>query len=128
MIAHRTFPKGPSRLAVKMAKATSDAGALVIWRSKVFQRDAYRCRWCQGHVMRSVGLTAYQAQAHHLAPRAIKSVRYDVRNGLTLDANCHERLTGKVNEKWIVVGTKFFTVGRQRFIDGDHPVTFQRIA
>jgi hypothetical protein len=42
-------------------------------------------------------------------------------------AFCHERLTGRVNERWIIKGTQFYDGGDQPLIDATYPVEFERI-
>lgn len=122
-------PKGPSRLQVKMVKAFSDVQQLKVWRGQVYERDTYRCRKCLTRVQRELTRNAKRAEAHHVLSRTVKETRYDVRNGLTTCAECHEQLTGRVAEKWIVIGTKFFlTATGRRCIDATAPVVFKRIA
>lgn len=51
------------------------------WRTKVFQRDGYRCVVCG---------TNHNLQAHHIEHwKENKVLRYEVENGITLCRKCH---------------------------------------
>ena len=121
-------PKGTSRLDVKTAKVKADFGKLDAWKRDVVRLDGYRCRKCGVKVIRTTALVPNRADAHHVSRRAEKIVRTDVRNGICLCATCHGQVTGKVAEKWIVVGTVYFTISGRSFINARERVTFQRIA
>jgi predicted restriction endonuclease len=124
----RSIPKGASRLEFKTAKDKADVGKLEAWKRAVFALDKFRCRKCGAKVTRTLERVPHQAQAHHVKGRVEKLVRYDVRNGLCVCGACHDQITGAVNEKWIVVGTKFFTLQGRAFINAREPVTFERVA
>ena len=122
----KAVPKGKPRVDVKAAVDKLDARLLDIWRNKVFRRDKHRCRCCGRKVIRTLNLVPNRAEAHHLEGRAMLALRHDRRNGLTLCLSpCHRRVTGNVNDKLIVVGSKFFKIDGVRYIDGDRPVTFK---
>ena len=78
-------------------------------------------------VIRTLALKPNRGEAHHVARRDEKLTRYDVRNGICLCSSpCHERVTGRVGEKWISVGTTYFTVGGRRFINARQSVIFKK--
>lgn len=52
------------------------------WREEVLKRDNYTCQICKKKPNR--------CQVHHIIPRQIKELRYDVMNGITLDFNHHK--------------------------------------
>ncbi len=70
---------------------------------------------------------ALRGEAHHLYGRH-KSVRYETRVGLHLCLRCHERVTGKVNDRLEIVGTVWFVKEGVKYINADYPVTFRKIA
>ena len=52
------------------------------WRLKVLKRDNYTCQISKKKPNRP--------QCHHILPRQIKELRYDVMNGIVLDFNHHK--------------------------------------
>jgi len=61
------------------------------WRTKIFERDNYRCRWC--------GSGGY-LEAHHIKPKSkYPELMYDHENGITLCRDCH-RSVYKHEEEW----------------------------
>jgi len=63
-----------------------------------------------------------RAEAHHIAAKADKAVRYDVRNGITLAKENHEKVEANVLE---IIGTKWFVLGGKRYIDATAAVIFR---
>lgn len=121
-------PKAASRTVEKAQQAGADARLLKAWQIKVFKADGYGCRKCGAKVVQTIERVPTQAHAHHVKGRAEKLARYDVRNGLTLCRLCHEQVTGAINEKWIILPTKMFTVARRVFTNAREKVTFKRVA
>ena len=115
--------KGPSRLEAKTITGTDDKRRLEIWRAAVYTRDGYRCRRCECKVRRTIEFVANRAEAHHVSGR-VGRLRDDVRNGLTLCKSCHELVTGKVNRRVFVQGTRWFMLNGQQYIDATHQVMF----
>lgn len=101
-----------------------------MWRDEVFDRDERKCRCCGLKVIRLQIkiLHPRRAEAHHVAGRDDQAVRYDVRNGLTLRLKCHQRVTGVVGAKLQIVGTVFFRLAGQRYINAQFPVEFKDLA
>jgi len=124
----KPLPKGASRSEVKAKDDTDDERKLEAWRTAVYSRDEYFCRCCRKKVHRDLEMVPDQAQAHHIVGRATKIVRYDVRNGVTLCRKCHERVTGAVNDKLVILGTKVFMIGARKFIDATHRLIFKKAA
>jgi hypothetical protein len=127
--------KAKSRLEEKTTAGTEAKTAEKAWKDGVWDLDKSRCRKCGRKVERGGKQRPARGEAHHVAGRAIPLIRWDVRNGILLCAVCHEQVTGRVNEKWIVVAAAvrgFYEVmvkgGMQRFINGRRPVTFERVA
>jgi len=65
---------------------------------------------------------------HHVSGRVVREIRWDVRNGLLLCASCHERITGKVAEKHVVISRHTFEIDGIAYINADKAVQFKRIA
>lgn len=115
----------PSRLEQKTAKDKDDATKLAQWRAEVRDRDEGKCRCCDMKTIKTISLHPRRGEANHVAGRDDRAVRYDTRNGIHLCLRCHERCTGKVNDKLKIVGTAWFTKAGTRYINADHKVTFQ---
>ena len=117
----------PTRLAEKVVKAKDDAKAEAKWKRDVWARDGGRCRWCKRLVKKSLVLMPDRGEVHHVEPREHRPTRFDRRNGLLVCAACHERISGKVNEKFVIVSSKHFTLGGIEYLDADQPVRFRRV-
>jgi len=54
------------------------------WRSKVFERDKYKCQEC--------GVNNHQLHPHHIKEFAkYPLLRFEVSNGITLCSGCHQK-------------------------------------
>lgn len=118
----------PLRVDEKQAADKEDARKLAVWRTQVFALDKHTCRCCSVKVKRTLSLVPDRAESHHVAGRDDQAVRVDIRNGLTLCYRCHRRVTGIVADKLTIVGTVFFRIGGQRYINARKPVTFKGAA
>lgn len=129
---HPTFnpvEKGKSRSQLKAEDDQADVTAEEKWKRKVRKRDEHRCRWCRRRVKTTLELLPDRAECHHVAGRFPLVIRWDVRNGILFCRTCHERVTGKVNERHIVIYSKFYEVEDEGvFPDGGGAVAFKRIA
>ena len=115
-----------SRLRAKADKDTDDAKRLREWRRHISARDEGKCRCCGVLTIRVGWLHPRRAECHHVEPRANRALRFETRNGLLLCRGCHERVTGKVNDKLTIRGTAwFFGQDMLRYIDADRPVLFE---
>lgn len=123
-------PKGaePSRLQVKAAKQTDEAKEERAFIRDVWKRDGGKCRWCGRKVEKRLDLVPERGEVHHVSGRVVKAIRWLRKNGLLLCASCHERITGKVAEKFLIHSKHTFTVDGVRYIDADKPVHYQRVA
>lgn len=123
-------PKGaePSRLQVKAAKAKDETKEEARWKREVWKRDDGKCRWCGRKCVKALDLIPERGEVHHVSGRVVKAIRWDRRNGLLLDAACHERLTGKVAEKFLIHSKHTFSVDGVQYINADKPVRYQRVA
>lgn len=115
--------KGPSRLDVKTADDRDDARDEKIWRKACITRDGKVCRRCKRVVVVQLELVANRLEVHHVAGRVDRAVRWDVRNGITVCAFCHDLLTR--HELFILQAAKhLFTVGQQTYLNAAKKVTF----
>jgi hypothetical protein len=123
----RGFGKGDSRLRDRTAEDKANEK-----KDEQFRRDIYRldngvCRCCGRKVTRKLDRVVDRAEVHHVSGK-VGDLRWDVRNGILLDAECHEKVTGRVNERLAIVGSKFFRHKGQWLINARAPVTFKRVA
>lgn len=120
--------KGESRLQKKVREQKDETKEEARWKRELWKRDSGRCRWCRRAVRQCLELVPDRGECHHLSGRVVKDIRWDRRNGLLVCAACHERLTGKVAEKHVIVSRHTFTVDGMQYINGDQPVRFRRVA
>jgi hypothetical protein len=125
--AGKPLPKGRSRL-----EATADARTLTIvdekaFRKAVIERDGYICRMCQRKVLQTMARVPERLEVHHVHGRR-GDLRFEPRAAIVTCCQDHERLTGRVNEKWAIVATKTFTLNGHEYTDCRFPIVFKRIA
>lgn len=112
------------RALAKKAAALADERQLQAWARAVKDRDGWRDRRTGGRVVATYRLEALRAEAHHIAGRADKAVRYDVRNGICLSFATHDAVERNALR---IVGTAFFEVDGQQYIDATYPVDFMPV-
>lgn len=122
-------PKGaePSRRQVNDAKAADESKEERRWKKELKKRDGDECRWCHRHVIDCLDRVGERRECHHVSGRVVRAIRWDRRNGLTLCGNCHDRVTGKVAEKFLIHSKHVFVVDGVQFINADKPVRYQRV-
>lgn len=119
-------PKPSSRLEDKIADRAVVRVTERDFKQEVRTRDRMHCRCCLRKVQVILALVPERAEVHHLHGRG-GDLRYDARCALLLCASCHEKVTGRVAEKWHCLGTRFVTIRGERFIDARHIVRFERV-
>lgn len=73
-----------------------DAG-YVEWRTKVFERDGFKCAIC--------GQVGGTLNAHHIKTfKDFPGLRLDIDNGITLCQECHKRVHKEKNSEWLYIG------------------------
>lgn len=122
--AGKPIPKGRTRLqdaieARPLVKVTDRD-----FRNEVWTRDKNRCRCCGRKVQRILGRVPERGEVHHIHGRT-GDLRFESRAALLLCLVCHERVTGRVNDKLIIVSTKTFTMRQGTFTDARQPVRFK---
>jgi hypothetical protein len=122
--------KGPSRLEQSIV----DDGLTLVdakaFKSEVRARDCYHCRKCLRAVTVLMARVPERAEVHHIHGR-LGDLRFESRAAILLCLRCHEQVTGRVSERWIIIATKVFTMpslpGRE-LTDARAPVIFERVA
>jgi hypothetical protein len=119
-------PKGPTRLQetkadTKVSKVDEQAFKAAVWK-----RDKSRCRCCGRKVIKTLARVPNRGEVNHIHGRG-KDLRFEDRAALLLCLEDHERVTGKVNEKLVIVPTKTFTVRTETYTDARAPVLFRKV-
>lgn len=119
--------KGPTRL-----ERTIEARPLVkvddkTFKAAVWLRDKNHCRKCGRKVEKVLGRVPERGEVHHIHGRS-GDLRFEPIHALLLCLLDHERVTGRLNEKWVIVPTQTVTVDGQQLTDARHPVEFKRVA
>lgn len=123
----RACPKGETRLDAKKAASKADAKAEARFLQIVRARDKLRCRCCARAVVVTLTLCQERAEVHHLHGR-LGQFRFDDRFALLLCGQCHQRVTGKVNDRLFIVqkARDMYTGSEGRsLIDARRPVQFK---
>lgn len=127
----QSFPKGQTRLQAKVEAKPLTTVTEKDFKASVWHRDRNRCRCCGRKVQKVMGRVPERGEVHHLHGRG-GELRFEVRAAVLVCLTCHEKLTGKVNERWTATGTKFFEVtdksGLHTYIDARFPIHFARVA
>lgn len=97
------------------------------FRNTVWTRDKSICRCCGRKVQKVMGRVPERGEVHHIHGRG-KDLRFEDRAALLLCLQCHERVTGRVNDKLIIVASQTFTMHDREYTDARHPVAFQKAA
>lgn len=119
--------KGTSRL-----QATIAARPLTKVDEKEFKRivrlrDRHRCRMCGRKVRYVVERVPERGEVHHVHGK-VGDLKFEDRCALLLCLEDHERCTGRVNEKYVIVPTKTIVLRGETCTDARAPVSFVRIA
>lgn len=123
--AGKPIPKGRTRLeqtieARPLTKVDAKAFKAAVWK-----RDKERCRCCRRKVAKLMGRVPERGEVHHLHGRT-GDLRFEANAAVLVCLLCHEKLTGRVAEKWIHLASKTFTTRQGTFTDARAPITFKR--
>lgn len=118
----------PSRSQVNAEKRSTDAKDEKKCKTLVWARDGGCCRWCKRKVQRIMDLLPERAEFHHVNGRVVLAIRWDPRNLAVFCRACHEKLTGIVNEKFLIHSKHLFVVDAVSYIDASKPFRYQRVA
>jgi hypothetical protein len=117
-----------SRREVNADKAKDEAKDEARWKKQLRKRDGDECRWCHRKLVDCLDRLPERRECHHVSGKVVRAIRWDRRNGLTLCGSCHDRVTGKVAEKFLIHSRHTFTVDGIQYINADKPVRFKRVA
>lgn len=123
----RACQKGPTRLERKIEERKLTTISEKEFKSQIWKRDRSHCRCCGRKVIKSIELIPERGEVHHIHGRG-KELRFEARAALLLCLSCHEKVTGKVNEKVRILSTKTFRMGDRDYIDAREPVVFEKVA
>lgn len=124
--AGKPLPKGTSRLQATAAERTLTTVDEKAFRKAVIARDGYFCRKCGRKVIQTLARVPERLEVHHVHGRR-GDLRHEDRCALVVCATCHEQLTGKVNEKVIVIATQTVQIRERAYTDARFPVVFKRV-
>lgn len=118
--------KGPTRLEKvvverKLTKVTDKD-----FKKDVWTRDKSHCRCCGRKVLKTISRVPERGEVHHVHGRR-GDLRFESRAALLLCLTCHERVTGKVNDKLTIVPSKTFDLKGEKYTDARAPVKFQEM-
>ncbi len=124
--AGKPIPKGTTRLqdvvkARPLTKVTDKD-----FKQDVWTRDKNRCRCCGRKVQKILGRVPERGEVHHVHGRT-GDLRFESKTALLLCLTCHERVTGKVNDKLVIVPTKFVEIKGEKYTDARAKVTFREM-
>lgn len=125
----RAKPKGaePSRREEKAEKRTDEAREERAWHKAIKKRDGDTCRWCGRKVLDCLDRVPERREHHHVSGRVVRGIRWRRENGLQLCGSCHDRVTGKVAEKFLIHSKHTFIVDEIAYVNADKPVRYQRV-
>lgn len=122
-------PKGKSRLEERMDAKPLTTVTDKQFRAGVWRRDRNRCRCCGRKVEKMMNRLPERGEVHHLYGR-LGDLRFEVKGAILTCLKCHERLTGRVSEKWITVcrtALATFTANGERYADAANDFEFKRV-
>jgi hypothetical protein len=112
------------RAIASKAARLRDVQQLRVWARAVKDRDRWQDRKTGHQVLATRQLDPRRAEAHHIASKDDRAVRYDVRNGICLSFATHFAIE---RHELRIEGTRWFTVGGARYIDATYAVYFVRL-
>lgn len=120
--------EGKSRRQINDKERTDEKVLEKAWHKAIKKRDGDTCRWCERKVIDCLDRLPERREHHHVSGRVVVAIRWDKRNGLQLCGDCHDRVTGKVNERFLIHSRHTFTVDGIKYINADKAVRYQRVA
>lgn len=122
--AGKPIPKGRTRLQDVVAARPLTKITEADFKREVWARDKNRCRCCGRKVQKIIGRVPERGEVHHVHGR-VGDLRFESKCALLLCLTDHERVTGKVNDKLVIVPTKFVEIHGERYTDARAVVTFR---
>lgn len=116
--------KGPSRLETKMEERPLVLIDERAFRTAVRERDRHHCRCCGRRVRYTLTLCPERGEIHHIHGKR-GDLRFEERAALLLCCQCHQRVTGRVNDRLLIVATKTFRLSGEEYTDARAIVHFE---
>ena len=123
----KAIPKGESRLQAKTAARKLTVVDDRQFKAIVWKRDKALCRCCGRKVIKTLARVAERGEVHHCHGR-IGVFKFEDRASLLLCLTCHEKVTGRVNERLAIEPTATFLLDGFTVTDCRQPVRFVRVA
>jgi len=123
----KPIEKGPTRLQKTIEERPLVKVDEKTFKAAVWLRDKKHCRKCGRKVEKVLGRVPERGEVHHIHGRG-GDLRFEPNHALLLCLLDHERVTGKLNEKWVIVPTLTLMVDGQQLTDARHHVEFKRVA
>lgn len=120
-------PKGPSRLQERQAEKPLTYVDEKAFKAAVVKRDGNFCRCCKRMVFAVVERVPTRREIHHIHGRR-GDLRFEPKSALVLCCECHEKVTGRVNEKVVIVPTKTWLYQGRELTDARFKVRFEKVA
>lgn len=98
-----------------------------VFKKEVWTRDKWLCRCCGRKVIKTLALVPERGEVHHIHGR-VGDLRFESRAALLLCKWDHERVTGKVNDKLVILPTRTFRLRDETYTDARFKVTFEKVA
>lgn len=117
-----------TRREVKAVKRSSEAKAERDWHKAIKKRDGDTCRWCGRKVTDCLERVPERREHHHVSGRVVVKIRWDVRNGIQLCGECHDKVTGTIGAKFVILSKRTFKVDGVAYINATRAVRFERAA
>lgn len=122
--AGKPISKGPTRLEKTVQDRKLTTVTEKDFKAEVWKRDKNRCRCCGRKVQKILGRVPERGEVHHVHGRT-GDLRFESKCALLLCLTDHERVTGKVNDKLVIVPTKFVEINGEKYTDSRAVVTFR---
>lgn len=122
----KSFWKGQTRLQEVVAARPLTKVTEKDFKHEVWTLDKHRCRCCDRQVQKIIGRVPERGEVHHVHGRT-GDLRFESKTALLLCLECHERVTGKVNDKLVIVPTKFVEINGEKYTNARAKVTFREL-
>lgn len=120
--------KGKSRLQERVAERPLTVVDERAFKLEVWTRDKSHCRCCGRKVVKGlIKRVPERGEVNHIHGR-LGDLRFEAKAAILMCCECHEKFTGRVNERWVIVATKTFKLNDKEYTDARKPVVFKRVA
>lgn len=123
----RTGPieKGRTRLELAMDARPLTRVDEQAFRKEVIDRDGYVCRCCGQKVIKTLASIRERLEVHHIHGRT-GDLRFEAKSAIVTCNFCHQRLTGRINERRLfVVPTQTYSTRQGVFANARFPLVFK---